>query len=50
VPSRTFFDTNLLLYLFDVGGPEKSESARVSGGTHVGDLAVSTQIQQLVKP
>ena len=47
MPSRTFFDTNLLLYLFDVGEPEKSEAARRAfGGTQPGDLVVSTQVLQ----
>jgi hypothetical protein len=38
VPSSAFFDTNLLLYLFDVGEPAKSEAARrVFGGTQPGE-------------
>ena len=45
--SRTFFDTNLLLYLFDVGEPEKSRAARgVYDGTPPGDLVLSTQVLQ----
>jgi predicted nucleic acid-binding protein len=47
VPGRTFFDTNVLLYLFDVGEPEKSEAARRAfGDTQPGDLVVSTQVLQ----
>jgi len=47
VESRTFFDTNLLLYLFDVGEPAKSGAARRAfDGSAPGDIVVSTQVLQ----
>jgi predicted nucleic acid-binding protein len=45
VAGRTFLDTNLLLYLFDVGEPEKSGAARrVYDGMAPGDIVLSTQV------
>lgn len=42
---RTFLDTNLLLYLFDVGEPVKSDAARrVFDGLTPGDIVLSTQV------
>ena len=47
VAGRDFVDTNVLLYLFDVGEPTKSDVARrVYGTAEPGDLVVSTQVLQ----
>jgi predicted nucleic acid-binding protein len=46
--SRTFFDTNVLVYLFDADAPEKQARAReaLGGAVERGTAAVSTQVLQ----
>ena len=48
MPSRTFFDTNVLVYLFDADAPEKQAGARESLETALerGTVVVSTQVLQ----
>jgi predicted nucleic acid-binding protein len=45
---RVFLDTNVLVYLFDEGEPEKQEQAkaRLAAEKGAGELVVSTQILQ----
>ena len=45
---RVFFDTNVLVYLFDQGAPEKQRSAQERFRLHAGDgsLLLSTQVLQ----
>ena len=44
----TFFDTNVLVYVFDHGEPGKQRTARERflHHAHMGDLAFSTQVLQ----
>lgn len=46
--SRTFFDTNVLVYLFDVDSPEKQARARDALGERLrsGAAVLSTQVLQ----
>jgi predicted nucleic acid-binding protein len=46
--SRTFFDTNVLVYLFDADSPDKQARAREALGEHLagGAVVVSTQVLQ----
>ena len=45
---KVFFDTNILVYLFDAGAPAKQRRARELLGTHTraGETLLSTQILQ----
>jgi predicted nucleic acid-binding protein len=45
---RTFFDTNILVYMFDADAPEKKEKARARFETEVskGRILLSTQVLQ----
>ena len=45
---KFFFDTNVLVYMFDAGAPGKQETARALFGTHAeaGDILLSTQVLQ----
>ena len=45
---RTFLDTNVLVYCFDVGEPAKRKRALaiLEGDADVGDLVISTQVLQ----
>jgi predicted nucleic acid-binding protein len=45
---RSFFDTNVLVCLFDTGAPEKQEKSRIllESETQSGRLVISTQILQ----
>ena len=45
---KVFFDTNILVYLFDAGAPAKRRRARELLGTHTraGETLLSTQILQ----
>jgi predicted nucleic acid-binding protein len=45
---RTFLDTNVLVYCFDLGEPAKRKRALaiLEGDADVGDLVVSTQVLQ----
>ena len=46
--SRTFFDTNVLVYLFDADSPGKQARAREALGERLADgaVVVSTQVLQ----
>ena len=45
--SKTFFDTNVLVYLYDVHEPKKSRSAKSAlAATAPSDLVLSTQVLQ----
>ena len=45
---KTFFDTNILVYLFDTGSPDKRRKARAIFRNHAeaGDILLSTQVLQ----
>jgi len=45
---RSFFDTNVLVYLFDTDAPEKQEKSRIllENETQSGRLVISTQVLQ----
>jgi predicted nucleic acid-binding protein len=45
---RTFFDTNILVYLFDGDAPEKQERSRIlfTTETQEGRIVLSTQVLQ----
>ncbi len=45
---KVFFDTNVLVYLFDVDSPDKREKARGLFARHVeaGDVLLSTRVLQ----
>lgn len=45
---RSFFDTNVLVYLFDTDAPEKQEKSRIllENESQSGRLVISTQVLQ----
>lgn len=45
---KVFFDTNILVYLFDAGATAKQRRARelLAGHTHAGETLLSTQVLQ----